>query len=180
MENNKNLNILIHELGNTLFSISGLLFNGNFKKAKEKICKIFGDLNIDKISNFNPIELLIKSKINKMIECNIEFSISKLEFPEIDDSYLCIIFGNIVDNAINFSLGAEKKFISVNFNKTNKFYIYSVSNYFSYGKYNSSKKESKLGIKNVTKILKKIGGKIRFKIKDNQFSTKIFLPSEIC
>ena len=115
-----------------------------------------------------------------MIKCNIEFSISKLEFPEIDDSYLCIIFGNIVDNAINFSLGAEKKFISVNFNKTNKFYIYSVSNYFSYGKYNSSKKESKLGIKNVTKILKKIGGKIRFKIKDNQFSTKIFLPSEIC
>ena len=114
-----------------------------------------------------------------MIKCNIEFLISNLEFPEIDDSYLCIIFGNILDNAINFSLGAEKKFISVKFNKANKFYIYSISNYFSYGEYNLSKKESKLGIKNVMKILKRVGGKIKFKIKNNQFSTKIFLPSEI-
>ena len=177
MEKNEHLNILIHELGNALFSISGLLLNGHLKTAKERIYKIFGDLNVDKISDFTPIELLIKSKINTMNKHNIKFSIEKMEFPIIDDSYLCIIFGNILDNAINFSLVAKEKFISINFRKTNKFYIYSISNYFSYSAQNLSKKHSKLGIKNVMIILKKINGKINFKIKEDKFLVTILIPS---
>ena len=177
MENNQHLNILIHELGNALFSISGLLLDGNFQKAKEKISKIFGDLNIKQISKFVPIELLIKSKINIMRKHNIEFSVSELEFPKIDESYLCIIFGNILDNAINFSLGCDNKFISVKLKKTEKFYIYLISNNFRNDENrNSSKKRSKMGIKNVINILQRIGGKAKFKIKNNKFFTTIFLP----
>ena len=170
------LNILIHDLNNTLFSISGSLVNGNFKEAKEKILKIFGPLDSNEIKNLSPIELLIKSKTNLMVKYNIKFSFSKLEFPKIDDAYLCIIFGNILDNAINFSLRSENKFISVKFKKTSKFYIYTVSNYFLYHKNDNSSRRHKIGIQSVRRILSKVDGKANFEIKNNKFFAKIFLP----
>ena len=177
MKNIDNLNALIHDLNNTLFSISGLLVNGNIKGAKEKILKVFGPLDNNEIRNLTPIELLIRSKTNLMIKHNITFSFQNLEFPKIDDAYLCIIFGNILDNAINFSLQSEVKSISVKYKKTKKFYIYTISNYFLYNKNNNSSSRQKIGIKSVRRILNKIGGKAIFEIKNNKFFAKIFFPT---
>ncbi len=167
---------LIHNLGNALFSVSGLILSKKIDEARVKLSNIFGPLGIDDYENFKPINLLLKSKINLMKKYKIRFFIEELKFPEIDDVDLCVIFGNIIDNCINFSRNSLERFISISFKIENGNYIYLFSNSFSYvlcDKNSHHRIKEKIGLKTLRKFIRKNGGNMRFWIKENVFNLEI-------
>ncbi|MBR0183707.1 MAG: GHKL domain-containing protein [Clostridia bacterium] len=155
-ENFKNIDFLIHDINNILFSISGMILNGQTKKAEQKIKKLFGTFNkINK--NFRPIDYLIKSKLKIMDKLNIKYKINQnISFPKIDEAELCIIFGNILDNAIEscYQNNINKKFINIEFIKNKLKYIYIISN-FKNNSENIKNNRKHLGLKIIKNLMQK-------------------------
>lgn len=167
---------LIHNLGNALFSVSGLILSKKFDEARIKLDNIFGSLEIDDFKDFKPIDLLFKSKIRMMKKYEINFFIGELKFPKIDDADLCVIFGNIIDNCINFSRDSLEKLISISFKIEDGNYIYLFSNSFLYVPCDENSRyeiKEKIGLKTLRKILMCNGGNMRFWIKKNIFNLEI-------
>ena len=172
----QNFEELIHNLGNILFSVSGLILSKKFDEAKIKLSSIFGPIKISDYDNFKPIDLLFRAKVNLMKKYGINFSIEKMKFPEIDDADLCIIFGNILDNCINFSINSLEKFISIKFKVQNGCYVYLFSNSFSYAKCDKISQyeiNGKIGLKTLRKFMRKNSGNLKFWIDKNIFHLEI-------
>ena len=172
----RNFKEFIHNLGNILFSVSGLIISKKFDEVKLKLSSIFGPMEISDYENFKPINLLLQSKINLMKKYKINFSIEKMQFPEIDDADLCIIFGNIIDNCINFSIDSADKFISIKFKIENGKYIYLFSNSFSYSKCDKNSRyeiKEKIGLKTLRKFMKNNSGNLKFWVDKNIFHLEI-------
>lgn len=169
-ENFKNIDFLIHDINNILFSISGMILNGKIKKAQQKMKKIFGTFN--KINKkFRPIDYLIQSKLKIMNKLKIKYKIRKnISFPNIDEAELCVIFGNILDNAIEscYYNNINKKFIKIKFIKTKSKYIYIISNFKNNVK-NIKNNRKHLGLKIIKNLMNK-----NFRILKIQNNKKIF------
>ncbi|MBQ9491570.1 MAG: GHKL domain-containing protein [Firmicutes bacterium] len=155
-ENFKNIDFLIHDINNVLFSISGMILNGQTKRAEQKIKKLFGAFNkINK--NFRPIDYLIKSKLKIIDKLNIKYKINQnISFPKIDEAELCIIFGNILDNAIEscYHNNINKKIINIKFIKNKSKYIYIISN-FKNNSENIKNNRKHLGLKIIKQLMQK-------------------------
>lgn len=178
----EDFDIFLHNLGNILFSVSGLLLSERFDEAKTKLSKIFGPIDDNEnLKDYRPIDFLIKSKIDLINKHGIKLSYNKLEFPQIDDIDLCLIFGNIFDNLINFSLNTTEKFISIDFKIEGKKYIYSFKNSFLNDKYKkgiSKNVKEKIGLKTLKKTIKKNNGSLKLWSDRNVFHTYISLEHE--
>lgn len=173
----KKIDFIIHNMNNILFSISGLILTGHKKEAQLKMQQTFGAFqHIEE--NLRPIEYLINAKIHLMNKYKIKLFIDKdISFPNIDEADLCLIFGNILDNAIESCIKFEgdSKFISLIFSKNDKEYTYEISNsrFFSN---KEDKNKNHLGLKTIEKIVHKNHGD--FKICQNNkdvFKLKIKL-----
>lgn len=176
-EHLNNIDFLIHDMNNILFSISGMIINGRTQEAEQKIKELFG--NFQKINkNFRPINYLINSKLKTMTKMNIKYKISKnILFPQIDEAELCIIFGNILDNAIEscYQNNINKKIIKIKFIKIKNKYIYIISNFKNNNK-NIKNNRKHLGLKIIKNLMQK---KFRnFYIKNNKNIFKIILKFE--
>ena len=155
----KKIDFIIHNMNNILFSISGLILTGHKKEAQLKMQQTFGAFqHINE--NLRPIEYLINAKIHLINKYKIKLFIDKdISFPNIDEADLCLIFGNILDNAIESCIRFERdnKFISLIFSKNDKEYTYEISNsrFFSNKK---DKNKNHLGLKTIGKIVHKNHG----------------------
>lgn len=176
MNNNlENIDFLIHDMGNILFSISGMIVTGQYEKAQEKLEEIFGIFQNIEV-NFSAMDYLMNAKIKIMNKYKIKYNFDKnILFPNIDDSYLCIIFGNIIDNSIESCVNAKanKKYINFKFNKIENKYIYEIWNTRSFTKEINKRKH--LGLKIIRKLINKIGGKLKFFKNSKIFKVKIIL-----
>ena len=176
MDNNlEEIDFLIHDMGNILFSISGMIVTGKYEKAQKKLEQIFGIFQNIKI-NFSAMDYLINAKIKIMIKYKIKYDFDKnILFPNIDDSYLCIIFGNIMDNSIESCVNSNKnlKYIKFKFHKIKNKYVYEISNTRSFT--NEKIKQKHLGLKIIKKLINKIGGKLKIYKNPKIFKVQIIL-----
>lgn len=172
------IDFLIHDMNNALFSISGMILNGQTKEAEQKIKELFG--NPQKIrKNFRPINYLINSKLKTMTKMNIKYKISKnILFPNIDEAELCIIFGNILDNAIEscYQNNINKKIIKIKFIKNKNKYIYIISNFKNNNKNIKNTKNKHLGLKIIKNLMQK--NFRSFHIKSNKNIFEIIIKFE--
>ena len=132
------------------------------------------------------IDAILNSKIslaqNKKIEVNATAIVPKeLPVSEID---LCVILGNLLDNAMEASLKLEEKdrIIRVYIDVFNEYLYISVTNAMS-GKINKStgyisqKGENHgFGLVSIDKIAKKYNGHINRQNEDGVFATEVMLP----
>lgn len=176
MDNNpENIDFLIHDMGNILFSISGMIVTGQYKKAQKKLKEIFGIFQNVKI-NFSTMDYLINAKIKIMNKYQIKYKFDKnILFPNIDDSYLCIIFGNIMDNSIESCMKSSKntKYVKFKFHQDKNKYIYEISNTRSFTKKIIERKH--LGLKIIRNLINKIGGTLKIFKTSKIFKVKITL-----
>lgn len=172
---------LIHDMNNILFSISGMILLGKTEEAKFKLEQIFGEFECND-KNFSPINCLINAKIKLARKYKINFHIDKnVLFPPVDDSELCIIFGNILDNAIEscVNLSLYNKFIRFEFINSKNKYIYIISNSKSIFRTSKNKDSCHMGLRITNKLINKNRGLLDISENKEIFNTLIVFPKDI-
>lgn len=169
-----------HDIDNHLLVISGLLEDKLFAQAKKYIQKLHiscGELLIN-ISTGKPIlDVLLKEKLSYAKRNHIVVSHDvtiPLDFA-IDDIDLCVLFANILDNAITACIEEteEEKCLSLFAKVKSQFLIVeavnttSVSQLITWG----------TGLKNVQHIAEKYCGAMETKLSDGKFRISVLLCS---
>ena len=174
----ENINQILHDMNNILFSISGMILLGKKHEAQLKLEKIFGEIsNVDK--NLSPVDYLFNAKIKIAEKYKIDFQIDKnIIFPKIDDSELCIIFGNILDNAIEscVKLKLKNRFIKFQFDKLNGKYIYNISNSTKLSKFSKDNFHEHMGLEITKGLIIKNNGNLNLSVNKKIFTICITFP----
>lgn len=183
-----------HDINNHNNIISVLLQNGEYDDLKNYMDKYNKNIiNLDKevlVCKNKIIDAICLSKraICKEKGINIKFDIKVPEFINIDDLDLCIIYGNILDNAIeacNRIVDQNKeKFIDVKSNIVKGYLTIKIVNSKDgvsikrNGKFITLKKDKKnhgIGLYSVQKSVDKYSGQVILKDKEEAFTTCIIV-----
>ncbi|WP_270520055.1 ATP-binding protein, partial [Paraclostridium sordellii] len=188
---------IYHDIKNHMVCIRDLCEYNNTKKVIEYIDSI--ELNFKKYDNFKQdftsgsmiVDSILKNKVlvceEKSIDFDINVDFSKNEFMDMID--ICIIFSNIIDNAIEACEKIEipnldkkirlySKYIDefciivIENTKTNEI-IKNNTNFLT------SKKDSSIhgiGLNNVRKSVEKYSGELVTSYSNNKFTLKIMIP----
>lgn len=178
-----------HDLRHQLAVIKGFIDDGTIDKASEYLNilnaqipsepKTFCDnMAVNAIVGY--YELIAKES-----DINIDIQICVNEhYDKINDSNMCVIFGNILENAIEACnrMNDGEKFIKLKNLTHNGMLIITQDNSFD-GKANqisdkfmsSKRADFGIGLGSVTSIAQKHGGNTTFSFKDNVFSSSIYV-----
>ncbi|MGL5327976.1 MAG: ATP-binding protein [Peptostreptococcaceae bacterium] len=166
-------------------------------ETKDEIISYLNKLEfqIEDFENFKntgnkTLDIILGEKIYTCKKYNIEFeesiNISKLEF--IEDSDICVIFANALDNAIEACLNINNKIekrIEVKATYINEFAIIKFINTktndikFTDGRIETSKLDNKIhgiGIASIKYIVEKYYGDVVVNYSDHEFILKIMIP----
>jgi len=186
-----------HDMMNHLVALHGYLQNEQCDDAIEYIKKINESIDFNRIgivSNNVAIDALISNRKSKAIKAGIYFE-EKVSLPgklQIDDMDMCIVIGNILNNAIEACQRMKneqmKKHIMLNINYKKGHIFIEVENTYDLrtvkqeeGKFISSKKyqwkyDVGLGMSNIERIINKYGGVYQTDLSEVIFKIKIMLP----
>lgn len=172
-----------HDLKNHLISLLALVEHEEWGKLKEYLSKIYnaGMIGEEDIETGNSVvNAIVNTKkqtaIQKKIKFDCNINISK---PLMIDEYdLCIIWGNILDNAIKAANVSEERFILVQAEIVKKNLIINVKNAVAsdIGQEDFGRKDWGTGLKNVNRIIQKERGIMDIEIKGTVFDISIMLP----
>ena len=186
----ENLRRFKHDYRNHMIVINALLENGSTDRAREYINAMNADINniINKISTGNLIaDAIINNKSVVAAQTGNKISFTG-QFPAkgISDEDICIIFSNLLDNAIEATEKFDREsIISVEAGVRNSNFILGISNpvieNVKIGKNNTIKTTKKnhtehgIGTKNIMKAVKKYNGDIVMDCQNNVFTVDIRL-----
>ena len=178
-------NKTIHDLKNELFAIKEILNNNPDGAYKEinKICNIVDENKPIIISQSDAVNSLISVKVDlaksKGINVDIKAFVSDISINSID---MCIILGNLFDNAIEAcDLVDENKKISLELKSNCNFISIVMSNTTINDRVDIGKTTKKnahqhgFGLSNINEIIKKNNGFIDYSIANNVFTIKIII-----
>lgn len=182
-----------HDLRHHLNTVLGLIQQRNDEKAESYISELLGDrLSIGDILHCgnDAVNAILGYYANICKLEGINFTIKTIvpEDLEIDETDLCVVFGNVLENALEACrcITAGEQFIKLSSQFIgNKLYIV-VDNPFSgeirlkNGVYLSQKRdaESGIGIISVLAIAKKYDGDARFEQADQLFRVSVVLANK--
>ena len=176
---------IAHDFENKLFGIKSLMIQ-DIEKAHEmidEICKIVKEENLPRVG-IECIDALINSKIKnaKKVFADIKVQSYILGGIQIDSIDLCIIIGNLLDNAIEATSFVENKEILLKIKTHNSFLSITVKNECNslvmLKDYKTIKKNKLLhgyGLSNVKETVEKYDGTINYGVKENQFIVNIVM-----
>lgn len=182
----------MHDLKNQLFAIKELVKRGDTKGLKkiEEICDTVSAIQNIIYTNDTEVDALINSKAHMAsidrisLSCRCYFS----GFGKIDKLDLCVLIGNLLDNAIESCKKIEtERFIEMNIlQRANMVNIIVVNPYVGEinnkdGVYNTGKGDKYahgFGLKSVKSIVNKYDGDIKITSEKNLFTVSILLPSD--
>lgn len=186
-------NKTMHDLKNQLFALRDI-YTINPVQGMEKIdaiCQEISSAYTLKFTGIEAVDALITSKLMTMKDNDIKFSnsIYIVDDNTVDVIDLCVLLGNLLDNAIEANMNEEvsERFIILNMAQQ--------MNYMSIRVYNSkkrciahdlnsittTKKNRELhgfGLKSVEEIVKKYDGNCTFKQSDDTFEVLILIKNK--
>ncbi|AFA46896.1 sensor histidine kinase [Acetobacterium woodii] len=182
-----------HDLRHHLNTVLGLIQQKNNEKVEQYIAELLGNrLSISDVlyCRNDAVNAILGYYVNACKQEGIDFSIAT-KVPndlEIDETDLCVIFGNILENALEAcrKITNANKFIKISSQfLNNKLYI-TVDNSFEgplklkNGIYLSQKREAEAGIGmlSVMGMAKKYSGEASFQVVDKTFCVSIFLNNK--
>lgn len=182
-----------HDLRHHLNAVLGLMQQKNNEKVEKYIAELLGNrLNISDIlyCRNDAVNAILGYYVNACKHEAIDFSIAT-KIPrnlEIDETDLCVIFGNVLENALEAcsKITVSNKFIKISSQFiNNKLYI-AVDNSFEgplklkNGIYLSQKRkeEAGIGMLSVMGMAKKYDGETSFKVVDRTFCVSILLNNK--
>ena len=117
----KSERIMLHDIRNYLFVISGFMNLGDYQAAQDKMCELLEDIsNMEARSTENCIvDSMVKTKATIAKKFGIKVNYKNVEIPDenkIKIFELCLVLGNIIDNAIEACMrlkGEREKYINL-------------------------------------------------------------------
>lgn len=195
-DKHKASNKAVHDTKNQLYAVSTYLNKGQIQLAKEKVDElcldVFSNIHFNQTGN-DAIDALLNAKQSIIEELEIDFSNSIFidECNKIDDIELCIIIGNLLDNAIEACLKIsreDKRQININIKQVNDYLSMEISNTTSEkvqiinGNIITTKKDKMLhgfGLNSIKEIVRKNNGHISFEQINSYFYVNIYLENSI-
>lgn len=178
----------MHDLKNELFAIKQLLLNNTDAGINkiDEMCQVVEGMQSIVYTSNTSIDSLINSKKKEIDSNSINFKCDCYisGFDEINDMDLCILLGNLLDNAIEACLKLEcNKNIRLNFKQVDNFLNIIIKN--TYNNENneelSTTKDNKLnhgyGLKSVKAIVEKYEGDFQVIKDDSYFTISILLKN---
>ncbi len=173
-ENNVDIIKFRHDYNNHMLVIKGMFEKGEYDRANEyieKLSEATGGLKKSYVTGHEILDMILKSKAGIMEENHIEFTmegnLSGLDFMEDVDA--CILFSNIIDNAIEANVGVTlngevKRYIRLSVRAVNKMiYIQMDNPYVEESEIKVDKANGDvhgIGLQNVREIVKKYEGQM--------------------
>jgi sensor histidine kinase YesM len=182
------LKSLRHDMANHLGNIKGLVVYKEYDELEEYLNKLLYNIEeIDEIiiTKYPSISALLNRKYTLAEQNNVNCTINvkNIDNLYIDDVDLCIILGNLLDNAIeaNLNIKNENRYIKLDvYNKENYLIIECVNSIkLSNNIYLKTTKKNKdihgIGLKNVRDIVEKYYGKLDIECVKDYFKIKAVL-----
>lgn len=172
-----------HDLKNHLISLSALAEHEEWDKLKDYLLKIChaGMIGEDEIETGNSVvNAIVNTKRQTAKQKNITFDCNvNIAKPLLMDEYdLCILWGNILDNAIKAADASKERYIFVQAEIVKRNLIINVKNSTASDieQNDFGRKDWGTGLKNVNKIVQKENGIMEIERKDTVFDISIMLP----
>lgn len=188
------INKAVHDTKNQLLAVLGYVENNQNQKAIETInllChNILGKANLVNTGNV-AVDSLLNAKLNMIRKLDIDLETYFLLEPnlKVDEIDLCVVLGNILDNAIEacqkISTEKERK-IYLKIAQVEEHVLIEICNSISHkviyknGKIITKKKDKLFhgyGLKNVEDVVEKYNGNITYEQEENIFIVRILLQS---
>lgn len=185
-------NKTLHDLKNQLFALKEVLLN-NEEEGIRKITKICEDILTSQTMSFTgneAVDALLTVKIQKMKEKEIKFTnkIYMLKNNTIDIFDLCVLLGNLLDNAIEASekVSLEERFIHLDMVQRANYLSIKIINEtdgnfrIENNKIITTKKQKELhgfGLQSISEIAEKYNGKCTFCQENHLFQAIIMLEN---
>lgn len=183
-----------HDMNNYLLSLAGYIEENQTEKALEKISQKTIKLRKEEyILCENPcIAALLSAKCHIMQKKNVKFDY-RIQMPEkllVDETELCIILGNLLDNAIEACEkfeNREGKTIFLKIRYEEDYIVMNITNPVCKGfepeeGRKTLKKQKGLhgfGMENVRILAEKYDGTVMFSCEDNIFSADVLLKNDV-
>lgn len=182
-----------HDYHNHIQTLKGLMALDKYQEMEKYLDELDEDLeNVDTMikSGNITIDAILNSKVSLAMSRNIEVNLSAYadEKMTVSDIDLCIIIGNLIDNAIDACMeidDIDRRFIRIYIGKLKKQLYISVTNSTSEKVRNTTgifptKKADKAmhgnGLKRVDMTTEKYGGFVNRQNEPEVFATEIMLP----
>lgn len=190
---NKEISKFRHDWKNHMIVMQGLLEQGDVEEAKAYFDELSGktDMSKWKVTTGNEtLDMILAPKMLSMQEKGIDFDfegcLNGISYMKPAD--LCIVFSNLIDNAIEATEQCkEKKEIHVKVTHSEEYCMIVILNSHSHkivyteGVLMTTKEDIKnhgIGLGNVKEILTKYSGNLENEAGDEWFKTKILLPKK--
>ena len=178
-----------HDIRHHLNLINSYLADNNKGAAQKYIAEVERTIDetvVEKYCSNYTVNLILYSYIThaKKEDIKVETHIDLPEQNSVSDMDLCVIFGNVIENAINACkdiLTIDYRFIKILCkNKNNKLFIQISNSYegimqFADGMPVSTKENHGLGTKSIVAIAQKYSGVYSFSAEGGVFTTNIIL-----
>lgn len=193
ISHDENIKIIKHDIKNHIAVIKELLDKGEVEYINKYINKINLQLASNdeiRVTNNKIIDSIIVNKLNICKKNNIDVDLD-IKLPEeisIDDFDLCVIYGNLIDNAIEacerITNKEIKKYINIKSKIKGDYLFINIRNSHNskiktFGeKFITSKKDEGnhgIGISSVKKSLNKYSGDIKIDYTNNEFNISVIL-----
>ena len=171
-----------HDMKNHLISLSALAERNEWEKLSDYLSKICTDGLIDnnEIDTGNSvINAIVNIKRQNAVDNNIKFSCDmNIKQPLAADEYdLCVIFGNILDNAIKAAGEAEnEQFVSVRTEAVKNYLVINVKNSAASLPDRFDVQNYGTGLMNVRNTVEKGNGIMEIETNSGYFEISILLP----
>lgn len=179
-------NKTMHDLKHLVFNLSEQGEMDNQTKALiAKMAGIAKQTSVVKYTSLSGLNVLFNSKFNEISKKQIEFEhhIIMGEKINIDEIDLCILFGNLLDNAIEGVKNAPKKFIKLMVAERKEYLTINMTNSTTNksAKNKITSKKNKLqhgfGLQSICDIADKYDGDVSYDIKNGVFEMAIMLKN---
>ncbi len=182
MQSNK----AMHDLKHILFKLYEQ--GENTAEVKDLIEQMYGiatKANFVKYTALNGLNVLLNIKFNEIKDKNIEFEhhIFVSEQIKIDEIDLCVLFGNLFDNAIEAVGKCRKKFIKINVTERKEYFIINmtnstINNNIAFGVTSKANKlQHGFGLQSVCDIADKYDGDVDYNLKSGVFEIAVMLKN---
>ena len=171
-----------HDMKNHLISLSALADRNEWEKLSDYLSKLCAEglIEDDIIDTGNPvIDAFVSTKRQVASDKNIKFNCDmNIKRPlAADDHDLCVIFGNILDNAIKAAENAEtEQFVSVRTEAVKNSLVINVKNSAAELPDRFDVQNYGTGLMNVRKTVEKGKGIMEIQTKGGCFEISILLP----
>ncbi|MFI3165915.1 MAG: GHKL domain-containing protein [Bacillota bacterium] len=185
LENQTQLAKRIHDIKNKMYGLKDYIVEDNIKALNQldAICDItekYGDY-----TGIMGVDSIINAKVTKAKQEDIKFQIHTQVYKKIniDIIDLCVIVGNLLDNAFDAMNTTDDKKIEFEFHIKNNYICILVKNKYNLAISNEKtrRKEEKIlhgyGVKNVKEIVKKYGGLFYVDKEEKWFIVNAFIEN---